>query len=191
MRRSSESNCATRRRSSRSRARWLVRSGNNSTKRSRPVRRLQASSSRPAVALVRPASTALSFGCAAGAGLTPRAGEAERGGGTQKRASDLPLRSEDATEKHPVTPGSIQPAREMLAQLLLELGQASQALAEFEASQKVDPNRLHGLAGAARAAERAGDRAKARRYAEQLVELTRTGDTERPEVVQIRALLKN
>jgi hypothetical protein len=98
---------------------------------------------------------------------------------------------EDATEKHPVTPGSIQPAREMLAELLLELGQASQALAEFEASQKVDPNRLHGLAGAARAAERAGDRARARRYYEQLVDLTRTGDTERPEVVQARAFLKN
>jgi tetratricopeptide (TPR) repeat protein len=98
---------------------------------------------------------------------------------------------EDATEKHPVTPGSIQPAREMLAELLLDLGQAQQALAEFEASQKVDPNRLHGLAGAARAADRAGDRAKARKYAQQLVDLTRTADTERPEVVQAKALLKN
>ncbi|HSE95414.1 MAG TPA: hypothetical protein VLD61_05950 [Methylomirabilota bacterium] len=98
---------------------------------------------------------------------------------------------EDATETHPVTPGSIQPAREMLAELLLELGQAPQALAEFEATQKTDPNRLHGLAGAARAAERAGDRAKARKYYEQLVDLTRTGDTERPEVVQAKAFLKN
>jgi hypothetical protein len=98
---------------------------------------------------------------------------------------------EDATEKHPVTPGSIQPAREMLAELLLEVGQASQALAEFEASQRTDPNRLHGLAGAARAAERAGDRAKARRYYEQLVDLTRTADTERPEVAQAKAFLRN
>jgi uncharacterized membrane-anchored protein len=97
----------------------------------------------------------------------------------------------DATEKHPVTPGSVQPAREMLAELLLDLGQASQALAEFEASQKVDPNRLHGLVGAARAADRAGDRTKARRYAEQLANLTRTGDTERPEVVQAKAFLTN
>src|SRR5205807_325360 len=62
---------------------------------------------------------------------------------------------EDATEKHPVTPGAIQPAREMLGELLLETGQAAKALAEFEASQKTDPNRLHGLAGAARAAEAA------------------------------------
>jgi tetratricopeptide (TPR) repeat protein len=98
---------------------------------------------------------------------------------------------EDATEKHPVTPGSIQPAREMLAELLLELGQAGPALAEFEASQKVDPKRLHGLTGAAQAAERAGDRARARKYYEQLVDLTRTGDTERPEVVRAKAFLAN
>jgi hypothetical protein len=98
---------------------------------------------------------------------------------------------EDATEKHPVTPGSVQPAREMLAELLLDLGQAGPALAEFEASQKVDPNRLHGLAGAARAAERAGDRVRARQYYERLVELTRTADTERPEVVQARAFLRS
>jgi uncharacterized membrane-anchored protein len=79
----------------------------------------------------------------------------------------------------------------MLAELLLDLGQAGPALAEFEASQKVDPNRLHGLAGAARAAERAGDRVRARQYYERLVELTRTADTERPEVVQARAFLRS
>jgi hypothetical protein len=96
---------------------------------------------------------------------------------------------EDATEKHPVTPGAIQPAREMLAELLLELNQPAAALAEFEKSQRVDPNRLHGLAGAARAAELAGDRAKARAFSEQLVALTRTGDTERPEVARAKAFL--
>jgi tetratricopeptide (TPR) repeat protein len=63
---------------------------------------------------------------------------------------------EDGTEKHPVTPGAIQPAREMLGELLLDLGQPAAALAEFEASQKIDPNRFHGLAGAALAAERGG-----------------------------------
>ena len=96
---------------------------------------------------------------------------------------------EDATEKHPVTPGPIQPAREMLAELLLETGRAAEALAEFEKSHKVEPNRYHGLAGAARAAEQAGDRARARRYYEQLVTLTKTADTERPEVVQARKFL--
>jgi tetratricopeptide (TPR) repeat protein len=96
---------------------------------------------------------------------------------------------EDATEKHPVTPGAIQPAREMLADLLLELGQAAGALAQYETSQRTDPNRLHGLAGASRAAEAAGDRAKARGYAEQLVALTNTADSERPEIIRAKTLL--
>lgn len=61
-----------------------------------------------------------------------------------RQAADV----ESATEKHPVTPGAIQPAREMLGELLLELNQPAKALAEFEASQRTDPNRFHGLAGA-------------------------------------------
>jgi tetratricopeptide (TPR) repeat protein len=96
---------------------------------------------------------------------------------------------EDATEKHPVTPGPIQPAREMLGELLLDLGQPGPALAEFEAAQHTDPNRFHGLAGAARAAELAGDRARARQYSARLLELTKTADTERPEVVRARRVL--
>src|SRR2546421_11056362 len=94
---------------------------------------------------------------------------------------------EDATEKHPVTPGAIQPAREMLAEVLLETGQPAKALGEFEASQKTDPNRLHGLAGAARAAEAAGDKARAKTYYTKLIELTKTADTERPEIVKAKA----
>ncbi|MBI4013911.1 MAG: hypothetical protein HY359_16455, partial [Candidatus Rokubacteria bacterium] len=96
---------------------------------------------------------------------------------------------EDATEKHPVTPGAIQPAREMLGELLLEAGQPGAALAEFEASQKTDPNRFHGLAGAARAAELAGDRATAKTHYEQLLALGKTADTERPEIARARAFL--
>jgi tetratricopeptide (TPR) repeat protein len=102
-----------------------------------------------------------------------------------RRAADL----EAGTEKHPVTPGAIQPAREMLGELLLELGRPAEALAEFEASQRLDPNRLHGLAGAARAAEQAGQAAKARSYYEQLIVLTRSADAERPEIAQARAYL--
>jgi tetratricopeptide (TPR) repeat protein len=97
--------------------------------------------------------------------------------------------AEGATEKHPVTPGSIQPAREMLAELLLELGQPAKALAEFEASQRTDPNRFHGIAGAARAAEQAGDRERARRYYTELLVLTKSADSDRPEIKQAKAYL--
>src|SRR5437870_1646193 len=98
---------------------------------------------------------------------------------------------EDATEKHPVTPGAIQPAREMLAELLLDTGQAAKALAEFEASQKTDPHRLHGLAGAARAAEASGDKTKAKAYYVKLIELTKTADSERPEIAKAKAFVNN
>jgi tetratricopeptide (TPR) repeat protein len=96
---------------------------------------------------------------------------------------------EDATDKHPVTPGSIVPARESLGELLLELGQPAPALREFEAVQKNDPNRLRGYYGAARAAELAGDKAKARAQYGNVVTLTGKADTERPEIAQAKAYL--
>jgi tetratricopeptide (TPR) repeat protein len=89
---------------------------------------------------------------------------------------------DDATEKHPVTPGAILPAREQLGELLLELGRPVEALSAFEASLKRAPRRLAGLYGAARAARLAGDTATAARYYRQVVELTRSGDAARPEV---------
>ena len=64
---------------------------------------------------------------------------------------------EDASEKHPVTPGHVLPARELLGEMLLELKQPALALKEFEASHKVEPNRFRGLYGAARAAAQSGD----------------------------------
>jgi tetratricopeptide (TPR) repeat protein len=84
-----------------------------------------------------------------------------------REAADL----EDSMDKSPVTPGSIVPAREMLGELLLEMNQPEKALEAYERSLKDSPNRLNGLSGAARAAELAGDRAKARAYYLQLAKL--------------------
>src|SRR5439155_969846 len=92
---------------------------------------------------------------------------------------------EDATEKHPVTPGPIAPARELLAEMLLEANEPAQALREFEASMRVEPNRFRGLYGAARAADLSGDRTKARTYYSTLLSLGEKGDTERPELRQV------
>jgi tetratricopeptide (TPR) repeat protein len=66
--------------------------------------------------------------------------------------------------------------------MLMEAGQPAAALAEYERSFQRDPNRFRGLYGAGRAAEAAGDPAKAIAYAKRLVELTRTSDTKRPEM---------
>jgi len=77
--------------------------------------------------------------------------------------------------------------RELLAELLLESGQAVAALNEFETSLKSTPNRYRGLWGAARAADAAGDRTKAAGYFAKVVELTRNADTPRPEIALARA----
>jgi hypothetical protein len=97
--------------------------------------------------------------------------------------------AEDATEKHPVTPGPIVPARELLGEMLLDANQPGPALREFESSMRIEPNRFRGLAGAARAAQRAGDRAKAGTYYTQLVMLAERGDAARPELREARAFL--
>jgi len=96
---------------------------------------------------------------------------------------------EDASEKHPVTPGHVLPARELLGEMLLELRQPALALKEFEASHKLEPNRFRGLYGAARAAAQSGDMAKAKTYYEKLVVLSQNADTERPEIKEAKAFL--
>jgi tetratricopeptide (TPR) repeat protein len=96
--------------------------------------------------------------------------------------------SEDRQEKHIVTPGRVLPARELLADMLMEAGQPAAALAEYEKSFQRDPNRFRGLYGAGRAAEAAGDQTKALDYAKRLTDLTRTGDTIRPEMAWARGI---
>ena len=93
---------------------------------------------------------------------------------------------EDRHEKHIVTPGRLLPARELLADMLMEAGQPAQALVEYEASFTRDPNRFRGLYGAARAADAMGDRDKAAQYARALLDLAKTADTDRPELTWAR-----
>lgn len=89
---------------------------------------------------------------------------------------------EDASEKHVVTPGPLLPARELLAQALLDNGKPVDALREFEAVLAKEPNRFRATAGAALAAERSGDAPKARQFYAQLIELASNADSARPEV---------
>ena len=93
----------------------------------------------------------------------------------------------DKTEKHPVTPGPIIPARELLGDMLMQAGKPQEALAAYEHSMQVEPNRFRGLAGAARAAEAAGDKAKAQQYYARLLKLAEKGDGDRPIIKQAQA----
>jgi tetratricopeptide (TPR) repeat protein len=96
--------------------------------------------------------------------------------------------AEDKTEKHPVTPGVVKPARELYGMMLLERGKATEALAAFEATTKKEPNRFNALAGAAQAAAKVGDKAKAKDYYQKLLTLA-SADANRPELAAARDYL--
>ena len=98
--------------------------------------------------------------------------------------------AEDKTEKHPVTPGAPKPARELYGVMLLESGHPKEALAAFEATLKKEPNRLGAYAGAAKAAEKSGDSAKAREYYGKVVAIAGGADKDRTTITDARAFLK-
>ena len=89
---------------------------------------------------------------------------------------------EDATEKHPVTPGEVIPARELLGDLLMEMGEFTKALEAYEADLKRHPGRFNGLYGAAVAANKSGNMTKAKAYFNQLRSYNDVGLARRPEI---------
>jgi len=97
---------------------------------------------------------------------------------------------EDASEKHPVTPGPIVPARELLGELLMAVGEPGKAFDEFVKSLETSPRRFTGLYGAARAAELAGARDKAGVFYRQLLEVSGGSRSVRPELREAQAFVK-
>ena len=97
--------------------------------------------------------------------------------------------AEDKTEKHPVTPGVPKPARELYGVMLLESGNAKDAVAAFEATLKKEPNRLGAYVGAAKAAEKSGESARAQEYYGKVVAIADDADDSRTEVADARAFL--
>jgi tetratricopeptide (TPR) repeat protein len=80
------------------------------------------------------------------------------------------------------------PAREMLADMLLELNRPQEALAQYEISLKTDPNRFNGLYGAAQAAEKAQQKQKATQYYAQLLKNCEGSHSDRPELERAKTL---
>jgi len=94
--------------------------------------------------------------------------------------------AEDKTDKHPVTPGPLAPAREQYAAMLLDRGMAKEALAAYEAVLKKEPNRLAAYVGGIQSAKASGDQAKVHEYAARIAQLTADADVSRPELIEIR-----
>jgi tetratricopeptide (TPR) repeat protein len=102
-----------------------------------------------------------------------------------RKAADI----EDSVDKHPVTPGAILPARELLGDMLLLVGKYEEAIEAYEASLLISPNRFNSLYGAGYAAESAGNLTKAKYYYSQLVELTSNIDSDRPSLTKTKTFL--
>ena len=102
-----------------------------------------------------------------------------------RQAADL----ESSTDKHPVTPGEILPARELLGDMLLDMGRYAQARLAYETALKRSPNRLNSLYGAALAAEQGNDEKGAKKYYRKIVEMTGKVTTDRKQVKKAKQYL--
>ena len=114
--------------------------------------------------------------------------------GDDKKAVELVRSAADldtTMDKHPATPSSVLPARELLADLLLELNQPAAALVEYRAVLSTDPNRFRSLLGEARAAKQTGDSAAAHDAYRKLVALSKPVGQVRPELAEATSYLTN
>jgi tetratricopeptide (TPR) repeat protein len=122
---------------------------------------------------------------ASGAWLAYAEGKKDEALKMARAAADL----EDRTGKHPVTPGAVLPARELLGDMLLDSGRPAEALVEYEASLREAPGRFNSLYGAARAAELAKKPERARELYGKLVGQCVSGSS-RPELTEARRFLE-
>ncbi|MBC7936513.1 MAG: hypothetical protein H7Y86_14280 [Rhizobacter sp.] len=106
---------------------------------------------------------------------------------TMELAADM----EDETEKHPVSPGEVLPAREMLADMWLQLNNPVEALKAYEADLLQRPNRFNALYGAAMAAELSGNKTAAEKYYRQLLIVVGNTQSARPELLKAKSFLEN
>jgi len=107
---------------------------------------------------------------------------------TMQMAADM----EDSTQKHPVTPGEVLPARELLGDMLLDRQEYRAALQCYEQVLQNSPNRFNSLCGAGKAAENLGDHQKAMQYYHQLQTFTGGANCDRTELdlAKTRSLIK-
>jgi len=96
--------------------------------------------------------------------------------------------AEDASDKAAISPGPLAPAREQLGEMLLEMKQPADALKEFEAVLRKEPNRFRATYQAARAAAAAGDAAGAKKHYADLIGIAKGADSPgRPELAEAKA----
>ncbi|CAN5202323.1 hypothetical protein BH20BAC1_BH20BAC1_16350 [soil metagenome] len=116
-----------------------------------------------------------------------KSGNREGGFSLMRFAADM----EDSIQKHPVTPGEVLPAREMLGDMMFQSGKFKNALQSYEAVLQKCPNRFNSLYGAGLTAEKLGDTKKAAFYFTQLSKMISETNVQRPEITHARNFLAN
>jgi tetratricopeptide (TPR) repeat protein len=112
-------------------------------------------------------------------------GDLEAGLDMMQNAAEM----ESGTEKHPVTPGEVLPARELLGDMYMESGRYPEALAAYQAALDRSPNRFNSLYGAGMAAVKIGEMTRASAYFEALLEVAAHADSDRPRLVEVRGFM--
>jgi hypothetical protein len=97
--------------------------------------------------------------------------------------------SEEVTDKHPVTPAELLPARELEGDMLLAVGHYAEARKAYRATLAREPGRARSTFGAARAAQLAGDRVAAAAGYREFLRLMEKGDGRRVELGAARAFV--
>ena len=110
-----------------------------------------------------------------------------------KPADALKQMQEAADLQDKVGQGEVDiPAREMLADILLELGRPRDALVEYKKALTLSPNRFNGLFNAGKAAEAAGDASQAQLYYATLLKITDNGSqSARPEFDHVKSVVSS
>jgi hypothetical protein len=119
---------------------------------------------------------------AAAAWIGFAAGDTAGGLALARKAAD----EEDVTDKHPITPGELLPARELEGDMLLAAGRPAEARAAYLATLARERGRARSTFGAARAAELAGDRAAAAKGYREYLKTMEKGDGTRAELAVAR-----
>lgn len=96
---------------------------------------------------------------------------------------------EEATGKHPVTPGEVLPARELLADMYMETGDHEKALEAYAADLKTHPGRLNALCGAITCAKSIGNKQLANEYYTKLLEVAKDADKNKEQIAKVRSLM--
>jgi tetratricopeptide (TPR) repeat protein len=97
---------------------------------------------------------------------------------------------EEATQKNPVSPGELLPARELLGDMYMELYKPAEALAEYRKSLENRPNRFNSLYGAGQAAEELKDTETARSFYGQLIAMQGDVSSKRDRLQHAQSFLK-